>query len=107
MSLTALRQARLAEQFKALADPRRLEILELLKRKGACSCDEVPAREPGMCVCDIESALGELSQPTVSHHLDLLRRAGLIETRKIGRWVYCRRNEPAIEKLVEALGRRL
>lgn len=107
MTLTAPRHTRLAEQFKALADPRRLEILERLKRKGACSCDQVPAAEPGMCVCDIETALGELSQPSVSHHLDVLRRAGLIETRKIGRWVYCRRNEAAIEKLVEVLGRRL
>lgn len=99
--------ARLAEQFKALADPHRLEILELLKRKGCCSCDEVPAAQPGMCVCDIETALRDLSQPTVSHHLDILRRADLIETRKIGRWVYCRRNEAAIEKLVTVLERRL
>lgn len=97
----------LAEQFKALADPRRLEILELLRRKGCCSCDQVPRGAPGMCVCDIESALGDLSQPTVSHHLDVLRRARLIETRKFGRWVYCRRNEPAIAGLAAALGRQL
>lgn len=105
MSASAL--AELAEQFKALADPRRLEILELLRRKGCCSCDAVPARLPGMCVCDIEEALGDLSQPTVSHHLEILRRAGLIDTRKIGRWVYCRRNEEAIARLPEALGRKL
>lgn len=105
MSAAAL--ANLAEQFKALADPRRLEILELLRRKGCCSCDEVPAAEPGMCVCDIEAALGQLSQPTISHHLDVLRRAGFIETRKIGRWVYCRRNEKALAQLVAVLGHRL
>ena len=107
MMATAPTLAELAEQFKALADPKRLEILELLKRKGCCSCDAVPAREPGMCVCDIETALGDLSQPTVSHHLDVLRRAGLIHTRKLGRWVYCRRSEEAIARLVELLGRKL
>lgn len=96
-----------AEQFKALADPRRLQILELLRRTGCCSCIEVPRNRAGMCVCDLETALGELSQPTVSHHLEILRRAGLIETRKLGRWVYCRRNEEAIARLAQALGRTL
>lgn len=85
-------------QLKAIADPARRRILELLKRKGGCSCDEVPVCDPGMCVCDLEGDL-KLSQPTVTHHIQVLREAGLIETKKKGRWLYCCRDEAALEKL--------
>lgn len=81
-----------------MADPARRRIVALLKRKGGCSCDVVGVRDPGLCVCDLESAL-RLSQPTVTHHVQVLRDAGLITTRKIGRWVYCRRNEEALDRL--------
>lgn len=85
-------------QLKALADPTRRQIVELLKRRGCCSCDEVGAADPGLCVCDLEGGL-KLSQPTISHHIQVLREAGLIETQKIGRWLYCRRNEQALDRL--------
>ncbi|HJY88167.1 MAG TPA: metalloregulator ArsR/SmtB family transcription factor [Candidatus Acidoferrales bacterium] len=88
----------LAKQLEALADPTRRHILGLLKRKGSCSCAEVNPADPGLCVCDLESALS-LRQPTISHHIQVLREVGLISTRKIGRWLYCRRNEEALDKL--------
>lgn len=85
-------------QLKAIADPTRRRILELLKRRGCCSLDVVRASDPGMCVCDLEAEL-RLTQPTITHHLQLLRKAGLITARKIGRWLYCRRDEEALDRL--------
>ncbi|MCL6565077.1 MAG: metalloregulator ArsR/SmtB family transcription factor [Acidobacteriia bacterium] len=85
-------------QLKAVADPTRRRILELLKRRGCCTLEAVRASDPGMCVCDLEAQLG-LTQPTVTYHLQLLREAGLITTRRIGRWLYCRRNEEALDRL--------
>ncbi len=85
-------------QLKALADPTRRKIVELLRSKGCCSCDLVSAADPGLCVCDLEAKLG-LTQPTITHHVQILREAGLISTRKIGRWLYCRRNEEALDRL--------
>ena len=67
-----------AALFKALADPHRLTILATLARAD----DEV-------CVCDFTSAL-PLNQPTVSHHLKLLRDAGLVTGDRRGTWVYYR-----------------
>ncbi len=89
-------------QLKALADPTRRKIVELLRSKGCCSCDVVSAADPGMCVCDLETKLA-LTQPTITHHVQILREAGLICTRKIGRWLYCRRNEEALDRLGEWL----
>jgi len=85
-------------QLKALADPTRRKIVELLRSKGCCSCDLVSAADPGMCVCDLETKL-KLTQPTITHHVQILQQAGLISTRKIGRWLYCRRNEEALDRL--------
>ncbi len=89
-------------QLKALADRTRRKIVELLRSKGCCSCDLISAADPGLCVCDIESKL-QLTQPTITHHVQVLREAGLISTRKIGRWVYCRRDEEALDRLGEWL----
>ena len=60
--------------FKALGDKTRLRILHLLK-----------ARE--LCVCEIMAAL-HLTQPTASHHLNILENARVIKERKDGRWVF-------------------
>src|ERR1700692_3802252 len=67
-----------AALFKALADPHRLAILATLARAD----DEV-------CVCDFTGAL-PLEQPTVSHHLRILREAGLVTCERRGTWVYYR-----------------
>jgi len=94
----------LAKVFKALADPTRVKILALLKARGQSCCALIGRKEPGLCACDVESAVG-LSQAAVSHHMGLLRRAGLVEAEKRGRWMYYRRNEAAIAELAETLAR--
>jgi ArsR family transcriptional regulator, arsenate/arsenite/antimonite-responsive transcriptional repressor len=81
----------LSSSFKALADPTRLAIVNHLAGRGET------------CVCEFNS-LG-LSQPTISHHLRVLREAGLIEVaRKHRTWVYYRLVPEAVEALAFALG---
>jgi len=82
----------------AIADPARRRILEALKERGACSID----KEVGLCASDIEARLS-LSQPTISHHMAVLTKAGLVEARKIGQWKWYRRNEDALGKLIKSL----
>lgn len=66
----------LATMFKAIGHPVRLQIVDLLSRFGG-----------QVCVCDIEAHF-TLSQPTISHHLRVLRQAGLVEAEQRGLWVY-------------------
>lgn len=89
---------------KALGDPTRLKILELLKAKGRSCCDLITRDEKGLCACDVEQAVG-LSQAAVSHHMGLLRRAGLVNAEKRGRWIYYSRNEAAIAGLANLLAK--
>jgi ArsR family transcriptional regulator, arsenate/arsenite/antimonite-responsive transcriptional repressor len=72
--------------LKALADPVRLRILNLLADR-----DEV-------CVCHLHAAL-ELPQPTVSRHLAYLRKHKIVATRKEGLWVYYRLAKPASDRI--------
>ena len=81
----------LAATFKALADPTRVAIVN---RLAATDC---------VCVCDFVAAL-ELSQPTVSHHLKVLRDAGLVESSRRGTWAYYRLVPEAVGALRTALG---
>ncbi len=90
--------------FKALGDPTRLKILELLRARGKSCCDLIARDERGLCACDIEASVG-LSQAAVSHHMGLLRRSGLVEAEKRGRWIFYRRNEAALAGLAEAVAR--
>jgi ArsR family transcriptional regulator len=90
--------------FKALGEPTRLKILDLLRSRGKSCCDLVAREERGLCACDIEEAVG-LSQAAVSHHMDLLRRAGLVEAQKRGRWMFYRRNEAALVGLAEVIAK--
>lgn len=94
----------IAEVFKALADPTRVKILSLLKARGRSCCDLIGRNEPGLCACDVEEAVG-LSQAAVSHHMGLLRRAGLVDAEKRGRWVYYRRNEAALGRLADVIAK--
>lgn len=71
-----------AELFKALADPNRLKVLKLLASPPANDC----AQPGSVCACDLEGQLG-LSQPTVSHHMKLLVRAGFVTATKRGKWM--------------------
>jgi ArsR family transcriptional regulator len=84
----------LSAKLRAIADPTRRQILHMLREKGQCSLD----KPTGMCASDVEQRLS-LAQPTVSHHLRLLKKAGLIEAKKIGQWIWFRRNESALRRL--------
>jgi ArsR family transcriptional regulator len=66
----------LAERLKTLADPNRLRMLDLLAQQGAA-----------LCVCHITEQFS-INQPTISHHLRLLREAGLVDCEKRGVWAY-------------------
>ena len=79
---------RFALMFKALGDPVRLRLLNLI------------ASNPGgeACVCDI-SAPFDLSQPTISHHLKVLRSAGILDSERRGSWVYYRAIPEALQQL--------
>lgn len=90
--------------FKALGDPTRLKILELLKARGKSCCALVSAREAGLCACDIEAAVG-LSQAAVSHHMGLLVRTRLVRAEKRGRWIYYCRDEAALGNLADAVAK--
>jgi ArsR family transcriptional regulator, arsenate/arsenite/antimonite-responsive transcriptional repressor len=84
--------AGLARVFKALGDPVRLRLVSL-----------IGAREGGeVCVCDLTSAF-DLSQPTISHHLKVLREAGLIDSQRRGTWVYYRLVPAALERMAGLL----
>lgn len=80
--------AELSRVFKALADPVRLRLLNLI------------AAHPGgeACVCDLTGPF-DLSAPTISHHLKVLREAGLIEGERRGTWVYYRTIPQALTRL--------
>ncbi len=80
-----------AALFKALADPHRLTILASLARAD----DEI-------CVCDFTDGL-PLNQPTVSHHLRILREAELVTCERRGTWVYYRLADDARNRLDYAL----
>src|SRR5438132_14253021 len=81
----------LAGRFKALADPTRVAIVNRLSQ-----ADEV-------CVCDLNAAF-DLSQPTISHHLKILREAGLVESSRRGTWAYYRLVPETVDALRGALG---
>jgi ArsR family transcriptional regulator len=82
--------AQLAERFRALADPTRVAIVNRL------------AQAEETCVCDL-TAVFDLSQPTISHHLKVLRDAGLVDSSRRGTWAYYRIVPEALGALAAAL----
>lgn len=75
-SISLAEAERLSTDFQILGHPVRLQILDVL------------ARHAGqVCVCDLEAAV-PVKQPTVSHHLRLLREAGLVDCERHGQWAY-------------------
>ncbi len=84
--------AELAQVFKALGDPVRLRLISLI---GAHRGGEV-------CVCDLTAAF-DLTQPTISHHLKVLREAGIIGSERRGTWVYYRLVPAALERMAALL----
>ena len=89
--LSPRQASRLAGDLQLLGDPVRLQILDIL------------ASRPGqVCVCDLEAAL-PVRQPTVSHHLRLLRRAGLVTVQRRGLWAHYTVIRPALDERRERL----
>ncbi|MBP2707824.1 helix-turn-helix transcriptional regulator [Microbispora sp. RL4-1S] len=85
--------AELAPLFKAIADPVRLRLLSLI----AC-------HEGGeACVCDLTVAF-DLTPPTISHHLKVLRQAGLIDSQRRGTWVYYWINPAVLARMSALIG---
>lgn len=81
---------KILKQTKALADGNRLRIIAAL------------SNYPELCVCQITELLG-LAMATVSRHISVLQNAGLVESRKEGRWVYYRLHNDFPEKLKDWL----
>jgi len=94
-SLTPDEAARCASIFSALADPVRLRLYTLI----ASSPDEV-------CACSFVKSVGR-SQPTVSHHLKVLRDSGLITGEKRGTWVWYRANPDLAGEIAQLLPARI
>jgi ArsR family transcriptional regulator len=78
---------RMAAIAKALADPVRLQLVDVLRKHAG-----------KVCVCELVP-LFELSQPTVSHHLKVLRDAGLVDSERRGLWAYYYVIPDALEEL--------
>jgi ArsR family transcriptional regulator len=76
----------LAPMFKALGDPVRLRLLSMI------------ASTPEACVCDLTDDF-EVSGPTISHHLRVLREAGLVDCERRGTWVYYRVRPESLRQL--------
>lgn len=85
--------ARLAPLFKAIADPVRLRLLSMI---GCHDGGEA-------CVCDLTGAFS-LTAPTISHHLKVLKQAGLIDSERRGTWVYYWVKPGVLDRLSAILG---
>ncbi len=94
-SLTPAEATRCSAVFAALADPVRLRLYTLI----ASSADEV-------CACSFVEAVGR-SQPTVSHHLKILRDCGLVMGEKRGTWVWYRANPELAVEIAQLLPARI
>ncbi len=88
--------------LNAIADPTRRRILQALKEGEAEAKLHKAATGPCLCAGDIEERV-RLSQPTISHHMAILTKAGLVEANKKGQWRWYRRNEKAIRLVLKTL----
>ncbi len=97
---------KLSLALRAVADPSRRKILHLLHpaagRKSAAKSVTKSTSMEGWTASDIEQRI-KLAQPTISHHMKILKNAGLIETHKQGTWVRYRRIESALRGLRKGL----
>ena len=94
--------------LRALANDRRLQILEWLKQPTAHFPPQVDGDllEDGVCGLNIAHKLG-VTQPTASEHLRVLSQAGLIHGKKIKQWTFYRRHEPGIKQLKKLIATQL
>ncbi len=92
--LSAGEAADLARVFKAIADPVRLRLLSLIASHAGGEA----------CVCDLSGAFA-LTGPTISHHLKVLREAGLVGSERRGTWIYYRVQPELLAQLSAVLVR--
>ena len=90
--MTARQAETAASLLKAIADPVRLRLMSII-----AASDET-------CVCELTGEF-DVSQPTISHHLRVLREAGWVDSERRGTWVYYRPQREAIEAVGEIFGR--
>ncbi|MFD4405365.1 ArsR/SmtB family transcription factor [Nocardia sp. NPDC058499] len=90
--LSADASVELAAVFKALSDPVRLRLLSSIASRAGQEA----------CVCDLSEGI-ELTQPTISHHLKVLRGAGLLTSERRASWVYYRVVPEVLRQLAEVL----
>lgn len=95
LTLPAERAQSLSLTLQALAHPVRLQILHILAHY-----------EGKVCVYDLEAAL-PVKQPTVSHHLNILREAGLVDSERRGLWAYYFIRREETERILEELNETL
>lgn len=87
---------------KALANPIRRQILAWLKEPEAYFADQLHPLSLGVCASKIDERCG-LSQSTVSGHLAILQKAGLVTVTKLGQWNMFKRNEAVITRFLDQL----
>lgn len=85
----------------AISDPTRRRILQALRAESASS-----PKHASPCAGDIEARV-KLSQPTISHHMRILEKAGLVEVKKQGHWRRYRRNEKLLGEFMRNLKKQL
>jgi DNA-binding transcriptional ArsR family regulator len=90
------------EILKALAHPVRVEILEWMRQPATHFSDQEHPLDMGICAKQFEKRCG-LSQSTVSAHLSMLEKAGLLKTNRVGQWAFYHRDEETIAAFVEDL----
>ncbi len=90
--LSSAQAEQVAPLLKALADPVRLRLMSLIASHAGGEA----------CVCDLNDAF-DLSQPTISHHLKVLRDAGIIDSERRGTWVYYWLVPAALERMAALL----
>lgn len=90
--MTGETAAELAVLFKALADPVRLRLLSAIASRA----------DGEACVCDLSTGI-DVTQPTISHHLKVLREAGLLTSERRASWVYYRVVPQALARLSDVL----
>jgi ArsR family transcriptional regulator, arsenate/arsenite/antimonite-responsive transcriptional repressor len=84
---------RMAEVAKALGDPIRLQLVDVLRKHAG-----------KVCVCEL-TPLFEVGQPTVSHHLKVLREAGIVDSERRGLWAYYYVKPDALKELEQWLSK--
>ncbi|MBW2148045.1 MAG: winged helix-turn-helix transcriptional regulator [Deltaproteobacteria bacterium] len=85
--------------FKALSNEHRIRILQFLRERGRM---EKARGEEGVCVCHIQEAM-DLAVSTTSQHLKVLKQAGLVRSKKKGKWMYYSIDEKGMQRFKDSI----